>query len=85
LGNSPFNVRKKEEKKIYTSTSICWAQLEEETIALGRRRRRRIPFGRISSQRVQRRLIKLQNSVNFGKNSKTNNFSPWLSFLKGAP
>jgi hypothetical protein len=71
LGNSPFNVRKKEEKKIYTLTSICWAQLEEETIALGRRRRRRrrrrIPFGRISSQRVQRRLIKLQNSVKFWK------------------
>jgi hypothetical protein len=42
-------------------------QLEEETIALGRRRRRRIPFERISSQRVQRRLIKLQNSVKFWK------------------
>jgi len=67
LGNSPFNVRKKEEKKIYALTSICWAQLEEETIALGRRRRRRIPFGRNSNQRVQRRLIELQNSAKFSK------------------
>jgi len=67
LRNSPFNVRKKEEKKIYTLTSICWAQLEEETIALGRRRRRRIPFGRNLSQRVQRRLIELQNSAKFWK------------------